>query len=359
MNSAVLYVFGLMSLVWGIIIFLISFIPYYSNGMMVFGIAIPKTQMKNYELHKIKDTYAWFCIIAGILLALASMLTYFRFQSLKTMWIQIFAIFIYLWITIFFYIKSYKKVKKLKETNDWVIDTTKEGTEINSISLSSTFNHWIYLILLIVIGVGIGLVAYRYPMIPDKIPMHFNMEGVATHYVTKSLETFAILPIIQVLIMVVFVGISIAIDKARSNANNQRDHIYKKSMGYMLFFIGLLITIFLSSLEISLAGIIPGTLIKFLPVFYVVILFIMLVYFSAKVGQGGNRINDNAEINTLDDEQYWHFGIFYNNKKDPSLFVENRVGLGLTMNFGNKLSWIVIGGMGVFVISILILTRLL
>jgi uncharacterized membrane protein len=29
------------------------------------------------------------------------------------------------------------------------------------------------------------------------------------------------------------------------------------------------------------------------------------------------------------------------NPRDPALFVEKRIGLGLTFNFGNRMSWIV------------------
>jgi uncharacterized membrane protein len=43
-------------------------------------------------------------------------------------------------------------------------------------------------------------------------------------------------------------------------------------------------------------------------------------------------------------------GIFYVNPADPALFVEKRLGIGYTLNFGNPWSWVVL----VFIILIAI-----
>ena len=47
--------------------------------------------------------------------------------------------------------------------------------------------------------------------------------------------------------------------------------------------------------------------------------------------------NDVGEITP---DACWHLDQFYYNRQDPALLVEKRVGLGLTFNFGNRLSWI-------------------
>jgi uncharacterized membrane protein len=38
---------------------------------------------------------------------------------------------------------------------------------------------------------------------------------------------------------------------------------------------------------------------------------------------------------------YWKWGIFYNNPKDPSVWVEKRTGLGWTVNFAHRISYII------------------
>jgi uncharacterized membrane protein len=48
-------------------------------------------------------------------------------------------------------------------------------------------------------------------------------------------------------------------------------------------------------------------------------------------------------------EQCWHAGDFYYNPDDPALFVEKRVGIGYTLNFGNRVSWVFLGAVLVFI----------
>jgi uncharacterized membrane protein len=49
-------------------------------------------------------------------------------------------------------------------------------------------------------------------------------------------------------------------------------------------------------------------------------------------------------------DRCWKAGIFCVNPADPALFVEKRLGIGYTLNFGNPWSWIVL----VFIILIAI-----
>ncbi len=42
-------------------------------------------------------------------------------------------------------------------------------------------------------------------------------------------------------------------------------------------------------------------------------------------------------------DSYWKAGVFYYNPNDPAIFVSKRVGVGYTMNFANKWSWVALG----------------
>jgi len=72
---------------------------------------------------------------------------------------------------------------------------------------------------------------------------------------------------------------------------------------------------------------------------------------SIIMGQSGARIKlthkkSDSDYDDIDDDQYWKFGIFYYNPQDPSVFIEKRMGIGWTLNFGNPKSLI-------FILSIL------
>jgi uncharacterized membrane protein len=53
------------------------------------------------------------------------------------------------------------------------------------------------------------------------------------------------------------------------------------------------------------------------------------------------RAAPGAEAGEVTPDACWHGGQFYYNPQDPALFVEKRAGLGLTFNFGNRMSWVV------------------
>ena len=44
-------------------------------------------------------------------------------------------------------------------------------------------------------------------------------------------------------------------------------------------------------------------------------------------------------------DEYWHLGSFYYNPQDAAVFVQKRIGFGYTFNFGNRLTWIIVGSL--------------
>ena len=42
-------------------------------------------------------------------------------------------------------------------------------------------------------------------------------------------------------------------------------------------------------------------------------------------------------------DQCWKLGFLYINPADPAIFVEKRLGIGYTCNFGNQTTWLFLG----------------
>ena len=70
---------------------------------------------------------------------------------------------------------------------------------------------------------------------------------------------------------------------------------------------------------------------------------------------GSSDREDFDEVNKCedyrDDDDNWIWGMFYFNKNDPTFMIEKRVGIGYTVNFANKKSWILFA----FIIAFIIL----
>lgn len=55
-------------------------------------------------------------------------------------------------------------------------------------------------------------------------------------------------------------------------------------------------------------------------------------------------------------DEFWRWGIIYNNLNDPAIWVEKRTGLDWTLNFGHKEAWLIIFMILVIPIAFLIFT---
>jgi uncharacterized membrane protein len=67
-----------------------------------------------------------------------------------------------------------------------------------------------------------------------------------------------------------------------------------------------------------------------------------------RAGQGGHRaVAPGARREVHGDatpDRAWIFGMYYVNPRDPAMWVENRFGLGYTLNFGNWRVWLLMVG---------------
>lgn len=54
--------------------------------------------------------------------------------------------------------------------------------------------------------------------------------------------------------------------------------------------------------------------------------------------------NSESRVESTPDDA-WKMGLFYYNPNDPALMVEKRMGIGYTLNFGHRMSWVLMAGM--------------
>ena len=57
-----------------------------------------------------------------------------------------------------------------------------------------------------------------------------------------------------------------------------------------------------------------------------------IILINRTIGTGGDGTPDEC----------WKLGFFYINPDDPAIFVEKRLGIGYTCNFGNRITWLVL-----------------
>jgi uncharacterized membrane protein len=81
----------------------------------------------------------------------------------------------------------------------------------------------------------------------------------------------------------------------------------------------------------------------------ILVLTVIALLATIRMGQGGSRMAGRPEyeppIGDHTPDEAWKLGQFYYNPSDPSLVVEKRFGIGYTLNFGNRWSWVLITAM--------------
>ena len=169
--------------------------------------------------------------------------------------------------------------------------------------------------------------------------MHWDATGHANRWSTKSHKSVYGMLVFGACLQVFFLFILYAMQEGtrRSTAGSSRMRFLQANLWLMLIVQWITASIFafiaLMPLEpVQPSGWVMGGLIAAL----LITVFGFVVY-MAKL-----QAEPSESDNTPDD--CWRFGgqVYYN-PDDPALMVEKRIGLGFTINFGNKLSWLFLG----------------
>ena len=175
--------------------------------------------------------------------------------------------------------------------------------------------------------------------IPERFPMHWDATGHANRWSTKSHKSVYGMLVFGACLQLFFLFILYAMQEGtrRSTAGSSRMRFLQANLGLMLIVQWITASIFAFIALMPLERLHPsGWLVGGLIAALLITAFGFVVY-MAKL-----QAEPSESDNTPDD--CWRFGgqVYYN-ANDPALMVEKRIGLGFTINFGNRLSWIFLG----------------
>jgi uncharacterized membrane protein len=348
-----------MGLTWVLVLTATVFTPYFMRKNICFGISIPESEYDDPKIKLLRRNYSISSLAAGLILGIVSTALYIWMPAERAVWIQLGSVFLYIAVSNFIYFFMRSEVKAMKQASDWEMDAG-TAAEVSEGSDKTIGTAW-YLLYLVPIAIAVFAAVVKYPSLPGQIPMHYNIAGEVDRYAAKSIGTFAVMPLIQLLMGLLFAGINFGIGRSRNQRNYQRTQAFQGIMSIYLYVIGFLVMLLFTCIQLTMVSIISEKLMMVLPIVFLVVIFAVCIYLGVKVGQGGSRlkIRDGGPINKVDDDRYWLGGFLYCNKDDPSLFVEKRFGMGYTLNFGNPRSFIVIGALVVLILAITVLLLLL
>lgn len=198
----------------------------------------------------------------------------------------------------------------------------------------------------------------NYDSLPNKIARQYDLKGNATSYMDKSYLNLSMMLITIVVCSLIFVSVDYVlfvkpfeIDPSNVEKSKEGNLKYKREISNMMIFCTIITMIILTIGNLNILNVIQN--IKFVMVtvsVLMILLLILVLYFSYRAYKVRNSYK-GKEKNFIkrDDDEYWKLGFIYYNKEDPSIMVEKRVGIGWTINAGNKV------GMAIYIAILLLI----
>ena len=181
----------------------------------------------------------------------------------------------------------------------------------------------------------------------SELPAHWGRytgpirPGHVDHFIDKSpLVVFATPAIAAaVLLLCLVIGLGIRYASRRGSSGERAGWAPKFRRLNLMMLTGIMWAVSLMTSVLSLAPLLsPGTIQALLPVFVVALL-------ATLVGFGVPLIRMSMERTGGSDatpDECWKGGAIYYNPSDSALMVEKRSGIGYTLNFGNRLAWVIL-----------------
>ncbi len=210
----------------------------------------------------------------------------------------------------------------------------------------------------------------NYQSLPARLPTLWNMIGGGESFTDKSILMVMYVPSWNLVLGPLFALLALMTATAKRSLrvgpggrSGEAQDAFRATnanvfSGFALFYCALLTY---SSVQVVRIGLSQtdslGAGILWLLGATLVFMFGSLYVILFRYGQGGSRVEQSsaggALTGGLADNTHWFLGMFYVNRDDPSIMVENRFGLGYTMNYGNRTAQAFTFGF-LFLISLLV-----
>ncbi|MDR0854703.1 MAG: DUF5808 domain-containing protein [Clostridiales Family XIII bacterium] len=334
-----------------------AFTPYVTRKTELFGVSLPASESDRPELRKMRASYRNTALLIGAIMLASQVMLMMLFNSESKQVIS-YLVLIFGFIIVYFalYLVFHGKMKAFKKAQNWnkagsggdepvlIVDTEPAAKE----SFSPI---WLLLYPVIAAATGVAL-KLLWPSLPDKLPMHMDLAGKVDRWADKDFGTVIELLWPQWLILLVFAGVFYAIrvskrqiDAANPETSREQGRKFRRVMSGAMLFGGAFMGVFIGAISIFTikAGSSKATFV--LPLALMAIIVVLVIILYIRIGQGGSRLkNKGAKSKSLaganpDDDKYWKLGQFYFNKSDPAVWIEQRFGIGWTLNYARPLSW--------------------
>ncbi len=205
-------------------------------------------------------------------------------------------------------------------------ELTADGNEVQGVGF------WIWLPPFVAIAALALYLHLHWNQLPDPYPVHFGVHNEPNRWAHRDWTSVYLPLLVVTMTNLLFVGLSwLFARQSRKTVMRQISIRYLQVMAYPV------------TLTFVLVGLLPvwpqspiwlGLIMTFASIG-------VLIYWSYRRLNSPVAADESPEPSS---DNYWKAGMFYYNPDDPSIFVAKRVGIGYTLNFANKMCWLVLAG---------------
>ncbi|MCL1990887.1 MAG: DUF5808 domain-containing protein [Defluviitaleaceae bacterium] len=357
--------------------------PYLTRKNIQFGIMLPEAVGKSERVKQWKKQYFIWTVLISILATIPLLVGLIMDKTedelihyLAMIGAVLVMMVVILNVTLYF--KFYRKAKKLKEQDSAsnqrkaearVMVSTKFRTEKMAISNGI----FAAMGMFIIVATGLAPIVLS-RQIGAYVPKHWHA-GDATEFVSATVGTFVIAPLIQLLVLgiLMFTNYTFMVTKQLISPKNavrslEQNRRYRLAMSKSIVSIGIGLLLVLAMPQFMMIfNVQSSPLYMAIGLGYMLFTMVITFYTAIKYGQGGERYTPPVHQaglkpkagEMLDDDAYWKWGMIYVNPQDPAIFVEKRFGIGTTINFGRWQAWAITGVLVIITVVILVVSMLL
>jgi uncharacterized membrane protein len=336
-----------------LLVYLAWLTPALSARSVRFGVRVPDDRIEDPVVRRETARFRTTMLVSGVVIALVGV------GLILTAGIALLpaAVLAILVVWYLLYLRANRVVTAAKREQNWY-EGVRQGVTVDmSLRSDPPRFPWEWLLLpVLVVAATVVVGVFRYPDLPDTLPVHFS-GGTADRFASKTVGSAFQVVFIQAALTAILCVVGVLVfrgpadvDPARPTASAHAHRKFVTRLGKTLIVLATLVDIGLFAAAWTMwnaspnSGFLPPLTIG--PVAVGVVILVVIV-----VRRNRDREPDeHTGLAHRDDDDNWIGGVLYRNPDDPSWFVARRFGVGWTVNVGNRTALITCLGLTAAVI---------
>ncbi len=232
-------------------------------------------------------------------------------------------------------------------------EATRFATSLHTRRMAEYTHFALEALIVLLTFAPVAVLAYYYPALPERVPIHWNVKGQPDGWARKTFSTVFFLPVLVGYLQSWFLLLKYDLVHAKMTVPAEQAEIYQQSKErllvasmHMMDWVRGLIAILMATLSMFIILTTVESLRRWQTVANVAVwasLILLLtgvfyyLYRFMKINSELEEATGNANVRRESEEEKWSGGgLFYYNPDDPALMVEKTDGLGYTYNFAGK-----------------------